>query len=82
MPKTKKRPAGPRQAKTTSQLAKELTAVKAEVEILREQWTKTNRTLLRLLCPQKWFEEEINDDDLWSKAVWDPPLRELINKLK
>lgn len=82
MPKAKKRPARARKTKTTSDLARELTAVKAEVEILREQWTKTNRTLLRLCCPKKWFEEEVDDDELWANAVWDPPLRTVIDSLK
>ena len=82
MPTTKKRRVGNLQAKTTRELAKELTAVKAEIETLREQWTKTNRTLLRLCCPKKWFEEEIDADELWSQAVWDPPLEEVINSLK
>jgi len=54
MPKTNKRPALTRAAKTTSELTKELTAVKAEVEILREKYTKMNRTLLRLCCPKEW----------------------------
>jgi hypothetical protein len=80
MPKRKK-PGRARKA-TTAALAKELRAVKAQVETLRAQWLKTNRTLLRLCCPQKWFEEEIDDKELWSQAVWDPPLREVIDKLR
>jgi chromosome segregation ATPase len=81
MPKTKRRPGRTRKA-TTAELAKELRAVKAEVERLREQWAKTNRTLLRLCRPEKWFEEEIDEKELWSQAVWDPPLCEGINKLR
>lgn len=82
MPKARKRPVRAHKAKTTSALARELTAVKAEVEMLREQWAKTNRTLLRLCCPKEWFEEEIDDDELWSDAVWDPCFRAVIDRLK
>ena len=29
-----------------------------------------NRTLLRLCCPKEWFEEEVDDAELWSKGIW------------
>jgi hypothetical protein len=82
MPKTTKRSVRSHKTKTTSELTKELTAVKADVEILRENYTRMNRTLLRLCCPKEWFEEEIDDDELWSKAVWEPTLSEVVASLK
>ena len=82
MPKTKKQSAHTGKAKTTSELTRELTAMKAEVEALREKYTRMNRTLLRLCCPKEWFEEEIEDDELWSKAIWEPSLREIVDSLK
>jgi hypothetical protein len=82
MPRAKKRPARARKPKTATALARDLAAVKAEVKTLREQWTKTNRTLLRLCCPKKWFEEEIDEEQLWSDAVWEPSLRAVIDSLK
>jgi hypothetical protein len=82
MPKTTKRSTRTHKAKTTSELTKELTAVKAEVEILREHYTRMNRTLIRLCCPKEWFDEVVDDDELWSKAVWEPKLGEVIDSLK
>jgi hypothetical protein len=77
MPKTKTR-----KAKTTSQLTQELIEVKAELETLRAECAKMNRTLQRLCCPKEWFEEEVDDAELWSKGVWEPPLREIIDTLR
>jgi hypothetical protein len=77
MPKEKTR-----KAKTTSELTQELTEVKAELETLRADCTRMNRTLLRLCCPKEWFEEEIDDADLWSNGVWEPALSEIIDGLR
>lgn len=82
MPKTEKRPAQTRKAKTTSELTQELSTVKAELETLRAECTKMNRTLLRLCCPREWFEKEVDDSELWSKAIWDPSLGEMIDTLR
>jgi hypothetical protein len=82
MPKARKRTVRTRNATTTTALAKELAAVRTEVALLRDQCAKTNRTLLRLCCPKKWFEEEIDDDQLWSDAIWEPSLRALIDSVR
>jgi hypothetical protein len=80
MPKTKKRSSQRR--KTTHELAKELTAVKGEVEDLRARYKNLQRTLLRLCCPREWFEEkEIDDNDLLSKAVEVPSFDKWIERL-
>jgi len=82
MPKTKKRSALTCKSKTTTELTQELTAVRTELETLRAQCAKMNRTLLRLCCPKEWFDEEVDDVELWSKGVWEPSLREIIDTLK
>ncbi|MCI0739675.1 MAG: hypothetical protein L0Y72_11565 [Gemmataceae bacterium] len=82
MPKTRKRPARDRKPKTSGELAQELSAVRTEVELLRDKYTKMNRTLLRLCCPKEWFDEEVDDEKVWSKAIWEPTLREVIDSLK
>lgn len=82
MPSTKKRPAmRPRKKTTTQQLAKELAAVKAEVAHLQHKCQRLNRTLVRLICPKEWFTEEIDDDELFAKAVEMPSFDEWIAKL-
>ena len=83
MPATKKRPASRiRKKKTTNQLAKELAAVKSEVELLQDKCRRMNRTLVHLICPKEWLTEEVDDDELWAKAIWEPSLKEVIEKLK
>ena len=83
MPATKKRPRSrTRKRKTTAQLAKELAAVKSEVELLQDKCRRMNRTLVHLICPKEWLTEEVDDDDLWAKAIWEPSLKEVIEKLK
>ena len=81
MPKTKSRPARARKKKTANELARELTAVKAEVEQLREKCQRMNRTLLHLVCPKEWFTEEVNDDEIWANMVEVPPFDEWISQL-
>ena len=82
MPTTSRRRVNHRPPKTTRELAKELTAMKAQIDRLRKQWSKTNQTLLHLCCPQKWFEEKIDADELWSEAISDPPLDKVIDGLR
>lgn len=82
MPKTKKPCARTGKAKSTIELTKELVAVRAELETLRQRFGRMNLTLLRLCCPKEWFEEEVDEDELWAKAVWEPSLREIIDSLK
>ena len=81
MPKTKLKPARAGKTKTTNQLARELTAVKVEVEQLREKCTRMNRTLLHLVCPKEWLEEEIDDEEVWAQMVEMPPFDKWIEKL-
>jgi hypothetical protein len=83
MPATKKRPA-PRIRKktTTNHLAKELAAVKAEVALLQDKCRRMNRTLVHLICPKEWLTEEVDDDELWAKAIWKPSLKEVIENIK
>ena len=70
MPATKKRPASRKRKKTTTnQLAKELSAVRAEVELLQDKCQRMNRTLVHLYCPKEWLTEEIDDDEVWSQMV-------------
>ena len=82
MPKTKTKPTRTRKKKTaTNELARELTVVKAEVAQLRDKCQRLNRTLVRLICPKEWLEEEVDDDELWANAVWVPSLKDWIAKL-
>ena len=79
---TKKRPASrTRKQKTTAQLAKELAAVKSEVELLQDKCRRMNRTLVHLICPKEWLTEEVDDDELWAKGVVMPPFDEWIARL-
>jgi len=82
MPNARKQPGRARKAKSTSELTKELHLLKAEVAVLRERYSTMNRTLLRLCCPEEWFVEEVDDAELWTKAVWEPSLSEVIAGLK
>lgn len=82
MPKTRKSASRSPKAKTIGGLTTELIAVKAEVEVLHEKYTRLNHLLLRLCCPKEWFEDEIDDEQVWSKAVWEPSLSEFIASLK
>ncbi len=82
MPATKKRPARrARKQSKTDRLAKELAAVKADVAFLEDRCRRMNRTLLYLVCPKEWFTEEVDDDELWAKAVPMPSFDEWIAKL-
>ena len=82
MPATKKHSASrTRKKTTTNQLAKELAAVKAEVELLQDKCRRMNRTLVHLICPKEWLTEEVDDDELWAKAVDMPSFDEWIAKL-
>lgn len=65
---TKKRRAARKKA-TPSQLAKELATMKAEVKQLRAKCDRTSRTLLRLCCPKEWFNDEIDDEEVWSQMI-------------
>ena len=80
MPKVKSKPARSR-TKTTTQLARELNTVKAEVAQLRDKCQRLNRTLVRLICPKEWFEEEIDDDEILANAVEITSFKEWIAKL-
>lgn len=82
MPATKKRTASrTRKRATTNQLAKELATVKAEVEQLRAKCDRTSRTLIRLCCPNEWFNDQIDDDEVWSQMVEIPSFEAWIARL-
>ena len=78
MPATRKSPATRPKKATTQQLARELAAVMADVALLQKRY----RTLVHLVCPKEWLTEEVDDDELWAKAIWKPSLKEVIEKLK
>ena len=82
MPVAKKRPVSRiRKKTTTNQLAKELAAVKSEVELLQDKCRRMSRTLVHLICPKEWLTEEVDDDEIWANMVEVPPFDEWIARL-
>jgi hypothetical protein len=80
MPQTKrKKPRRP--AAKQSALAKQLSAVKAEVEVLRNRCDNVSRALVRLCCPKEWFNDQIDDAELLSQMVEVPSFEAWIGRL-
>jgi hypothetical protein len=83
MPKMKAKPTRPRRSTlSNSKLAKELSAVKAEVRELRDKCQRLNRTLIRLVWPDKWDIEDVDDDELWAKGIKAPSFQKWIRSLR
>jgi hypothetical protein len=77
----KRTPFHTRKRTTAGQLAKELATVKAEVKQLRAKCDRTSRTLLRLCCPEEWFDDDIDDDEVWSQMTEIPSFDAWIERL-
>jgi hypothetical protein len=68
MPQTKRKKPS-RTAVKHGDLAKQLSAVKAEVNVLRNRCDNVSRALVRLCCPKEWFNDQIDDAEILSRMV-------------
>jgi hypothetical protein len=80
MQKTRKKKVK-RSAANRADLAKQLSAVRAEVEVLRTRCDTVSRALVRLCCPKEWFNDEIDDAELLSRMVEVPSFEAWIGQL-